>query len=193
MRMNGRLSYDVFETGAGWIGVVASAAGAVRSTMPAGSPDRCAIELGPDLDGAAHDPAAVAGFARALGDFVSGRSLDLSGVAIDFETAPAFSRRAWEACRTIPPGQTRTYAWLADRAGRAGAARAAGQAMARNRMPFLVPCHRVVASDGGLGGYGGGSRALEFKRWLLEREAGGEAGVGPPGWGRSRGVVGPAR
>ena len=184
MRDSGRLNYDVFETEAGWIGVVASAAGAVRSTMPMGSPDLCAVELGPALDVAAHDPVAVAPIARALGDFVYGRSLDLSGVAIDLADAPAFSRRAWEACRGIPPGETRTYAWLAARAGRAGAARAAGQAMARNRVPFLVPCHRVVASDGGLGGYGGGSRALEFKRWLLDRESGAaETGVGPVGWG----------
>ncbi len=184
--MDGRLSYDVFETGAGWIGVVVSDAGAVRSTMPLDSPDRCAAELGPALDGAAHDPGSVAGIAGSLREFVSGRSLDLSGVAIDLSGVPDFSRRAWEACRGIPPGQTRTYAWLAASAGRAGAARAAGQAMARNRMPFLVPCHRIVASDGGLGGYGGGSRALEFKRWLLDREAGGAVGLGPPGWMSAR-------
>ena len=170
--MSGPLRYDIFETDAGWIGALVSGVGTVRSTMPLPSPDRCAAELGPALDGAVHDQRALAGVAGALGDFVSGHTLDLSHLPIDLSDAPPFSRRAWEACRSIPPGQTRSYSWLASLAGRPGAARAAGQAMARNRMPFVVPCHRVVASDGGLGGYGGGNGALDLKRWLISRESG---------------------
>ena len=89
--------------------------------------------------------------------------LDLSGVT------PFFSA-AWNACRSIPPGETRSYAWLAAEAGSPLAMRAAGQAMARNRFSLIIPCHRVIASDGGLGGYGGGG--LGVKARLLQMELG---------------------
>lgn len=83
-----------------------------------------------------------------------------------------FQRRVWEALCRIPFGETRSYAQLAEALGRPGAARAVGQANRRNPLPILVPCHRVLAADGGLGGYlgewEGGGTAL--KRWLLEHE-----------------------
>ena len=90
---------------------------------------------------------------------------------IDVTDASPFHRAAWQACRTIPAGETRPYRWLASAAGRPNAPRAAGQAMARNRLPFLIPCHRVIASDGSLGGYGSGRTRLELKKRLLEMEA----------------------
>lgn len=65
-----------------------------------------------------------------------------------------FHRKCWEACRTIPRGETRTYAWLAAAAGSPKAIRAAGQAMRRNPLPIVVPCHRVVATTG-IGGFAG--------------------------------------
>jgi O-6-methylguanine DNA methyltransferase len=84
-----------------------------------------------------------------------------------------FQRACWRAACRIPPGETRTYAWLAARAGKAGAARAAAQAMRHNPWPLLIPCHRVVSATG-LGGYAGTSdpadRRIRLKRWLLERE-----------------------
>ena len=99
----------------------------------------------------------------------------------DFADVPlpegtAFQRACWAACRTIPRGQTRTYAWLAAAAGRPGAARAAGQAMRRNPMPVVVPCHRVVGSGAWIGGYSGSAAAegpsIQLKRWLLNSEQG---------------------
>ncbi len=79
-----------------------------------------------------------------------------------------FQLRVWEACARIPYGATVTYGELAAMAGRPGAARAVGGAMNRNPVPFVIPCHRVVASDGTLGGYGIGG--LPVKRWLLDLE-----------------------
>jgi methylated-DNA-[protein]-cysteine S-methyltransferase len=78
----------------------------------------------------------------------------------------AFQLEVWEQLRRIPFGTTITYGELARRVGRPGAARAVGQANGRNPLPIVVPCHRVVASDG-LGGYGGG---LAVKRALLAGE-----------------------
>ena len=77
-----------------------------------------------------------------------------------------FQRAIWEAVLSIPYGTTISYAELAHRAGRPGAARAVGQAVGSNPIPLLIPCHRVVGADG-LGGFGGG---LPMKRALLKQE-----------------------
>jgi len=78
-----------------------------------------------------------------------------------------FQRKVWQAAARIPFGSTVSYGELAKRIDRPGAARAVAAAMAANPLPILIPCHRVIAADGGLGGYGGG---LELKRWLLRHE-----------------------
>ena len=79
-----------------------------------------------------------------------------------------FRGRALRACRAIPRGQVITYAELARRAGSPGAARAAGSAMAANPLPVVIPCHRVVRCDGGLGDYSAGGTAA--KRRMLRAE-----------------------
>ncbi len=79
----------------------------------------------------------------------------------------AFQQQVWQALCEIPYGQTRSYQDIAAAVGRPGAMRAVGQANNRNRILILVPCHRVIQKDGGLGGFGCGTEA---KRWLLELE-----------------------
>ena len=79
-----------------------------------------------------------------------------------------FQRRVWDELRRIPFGETISYAELARRVGQPGAARAVGSANGRNPIGLIIPCHRVIAADGGLGGYGAG---LDRKRWLLRHEA----------------------
>jgi methylated-DNA-[protein]-cysteine S-methyltransferase len=78
-----------------------------------------------------------------------------------------FERAVWAALRTIPPGETRSYAAIAALLGDIGKARAVGAANARNPLAIIIPCHRVIGSDGGLTGYAGG---LERKEWLLRHE-----------------------
>jgi len=86
--------------------------------------------------------------------------LDLSG-------ATPFQRGVWQAARLIPYGETRSYAWVAGQIGKPKAARAVGQALGRNPLPLIVPCHRVLAADGGIGGFSGG---VEMKKYLLAHE-----------------------
>ena len=81
--------------------------------------------------------------------------------------ATAFQRRVWEALRRIPYGQTRSYAQVARAIGRPRATRAVARACATNPAALVIPCHRVVGADGGLGGYRWG---IERKQALLERE-----------------------
>lgn len=91
----------------------------------------------------------------------------LSSIDLDAASRTDLDRRIYEAVATIPAGSTRTYAEVARRVNRPGAARAVGAAMAANRFAPVIPCHRVVGSDGRLRGYAGG---LEMKRFLLEME-----------------------
>jgi methylated-DNA-[protein]-cysteine S-methyltransferase len=83
-----------------------------------------------------------------------------------------FDKKVYHAVLSIPIGQTRSYVWVARRIGSPGAARAVGNALNRNPLAPFVPCHRVVAADGRLGGY---SRGVVVKKRILEQER--EAGV----------------
>ena len=86
---------------------------------------------------------------------------------LDLARATRFQQDVWQITRTIPYGETRSYAWVAGQLGLPMAVRAVGQALARNPLPIIIPCHRVVGSHGGLGGFRGG---LEMKRHLLNLE-----------------------
>ena len=132
--------------------------------------DRLIARYWPDArvtDGAA--PAAVA---SALAAYFAGdtRALDTLPTAVG---GTDFQRRVWAALRRIPAGTTWSYADLAHQVGRPAAVRAVGQANGANPVSLVQPCHRVIASGGGLGGYAGG---LERKAWLLRHE-----GVNLPG------------
>ena len=81
--------------------------------------------------------------------------------------ATPFRRDVWRTLCRVPYGETRSYRWVAEQIGQAGAARAVGQANGANRFPLVIPCHRIIASDGSLGGYTGG---LDIKRSLLTHE-----------------------
>jgi methylated-DNA-[protein]-cysteine S-methyltransferase len=106
-----------------------------------------------------------ASYVRALRDAAAGRPFE--AVPIDLGGLPGFQRKVLSVLRDVPRGEVRTYGWLARRAGHPGAARAAGGAMARNPVPILIPCHRVVPASGGIGNFGLGAA---MKRALLRSE-----------------------
>lgn len=87
-----------------------------------------------------------------LGEYLAGERTFFS-VPVDLSAVPPFQRDVLERARAIPFGEVRSYAWIARRIGRPRAARAVGTALARNPVPLIVPCHRVLRSDGSRGGY----------------------------------------
>ncbi|MGO9872388.1 MAG: methylated-DNA--[protein]-cysteine S-methyltransferase [Acidimicrobiia bacterium] len=108
--------------------------------------------------------------ARQLDDWFAGTRHTFD-VAVDLAGVDGFRRNVLETlAREVGWGETVTYGELADLAGRPRAARAAGSAMRDNPLPFVIPCHRVVAAGGRIGGYGGGRNAIDLKRTLLARE-----------------------
>jgi methylated-DNA-[protein]-cysteine S-methyltransferase len=106
------------------------------------------------------------GVASALSAYFRGELDAITAVKVD-AGGTAFQQKVWAALRRIPTGATISYGRLAAEIGLPKAIRAVGAASARNPIPVVVPCHRVVAADGSLWGYGGG---LERKRWLLDHE-----------------------
>jgi methylated-DNA-[protein]-cysteine S-methyltransferase len=105
---------------------------------------------------------------RELDEYFSGSRRDFD-LPLDWRLTTGFSRRVLEATARIPYGATGTYKQMATEAGSAGASRAAGNALGSNPIPIIVPCHRILHADGGLGGYTGG---LDKKRLLLAVESG---------------------
>ena len=113
------------------------------------------------------DPARLDEERRELDDYFAGRRRAFE-LPIDWQLSNGFLLRARQGIAAIPYGETRTYTDLARGAGNERAVRAAGSACSRNPIPLVVPCHRVLRSDGSLGGYAGG---LAMKERLLEMES----------------------
>lgn len=167
-----RVKYHIWELPSGWIGLVSGGRGLRRAAL---KPTAAEVweDLGDDADAAVHDPDAFREVVDRLVRYSGGELSALDEIELDMEGAPPFFRAAWRACRRIPPGETRSYRWLAAEAGNPLALRAAGQAMARNRFSLIVPCHRVIASDGTLGGYGGGGLGVKAQLLRMEQECAG--------------------
>lgn len=161
------MHYAVFETAAGWVALLGSSDGLRRATLPQRSEDIAFRLLGDDVKGAAPAPERFKDLIDRYRSYFSGSRVDFPD-KLDFAVATPFQQAVWRATRLIPWGQSRSYKWVAGQAGSPGAARAAGQALARNPLPVIVPCHRVLERNGGPGGFSGG---LKMKRFLLRLEA----------------------
>lgn len=162
-----RVAYDGIETGIGRLWIAVSSRGLRRVALNEAEEEfRAALRRGSAIE-LIRDPDAVAPVRDQLVEYLAGRRREFD-VALDLEDLTPFQREVLLACAKIPYGQTASYAELARRVGRPRAARAVGSVMARNPMSLVIPCHRVVRSDGSLGGYGGG---LGLKQQLLEMES----------------------
>jgi methylated-DNA-[protein]-cysteine S-methyltransferase len=101
---------------------------------------------------------------------LAGEARDLTDVPLDFDdSVPDFHRRVYDVARTIGPGRTLSYGEIAARVGEPDAARAVGQALGKNPIPIIVPCHRVLAADGGTGGFSApGGTATKLRLLAIE-------------------------
>jgi len=165
-------NYTVFETEAGFCGIAWSANGITRFQLPDSSAERAAQNLlrrSPDAKPGT-PPAPVAAVIAAAQRYFAGESVDFSEVSLDLAGQDDFFRRVYGALRAVGYGQTTTYGTLAKELG-AGpeSARDVGQAMAKNPVPLIIPCHRVLAAGNKVGGFSapGGSNA-KLKMLALE-------------------------
>jgi methylated-DNA-[protein]-cysteine S-methyltransferase len=168
------MNYTYFDSQFGWVGVAKSDRGIARVTF--GAPTDAAItdrllngsHRKRGLHSLAHNPLdpELLRAEELLGKYFDGVPVYFD-IELDLGAGTPFQRCVWETALRIPYGQVQSYGWIAREIGNPNAMRAVGGAMAANPLAIIVPCHRVVRSDGGLGGYGGG---LHWKQKLLAME-----------------------
>ena len=160
-------SYHIFQTEMGWAGIAGSDGKISDLELPKPTREEAESALNEGIEGtlveSEHD---FSGQAEGIAAYFGGKRVQFD-CEVDVSHAGSFDRRVWAAAREIPYGELETYAGLAARIGCPRGARAVGQALGRNRIPMIIPCHRILRSDGTLGGFGCG---LEWKRKLLGLE-----------------------
>jgi O-6-methylguanine DNA methyltransferase len=160
------MNLAIFETRIGWIGVAFSERGLARLQLPRATRAQTLAQLQRNFPQAILVDAAPIEIARELREYAEGKRRQFT-LPLDWSRVKPFQREVLRATDSIRFGETRTYAWIAQQIGKPRAARAVGRALATNPLPIVLPCHRVLGSDGGLHGYGGG---LPLKHKLLELE-----------------------
>lgn len=167
----------VFETPLGFFAIAWSAAGLTRLVLPgpdaASAARRLAGRLGeaPKPVAEAALPAGIATLVAAIRRYAAGETVDFSGFAVDLEDADDFRRAVYAAARNLAHGEAVTYGELASRAGFPGMARETGTALGRNPVPLVIPCHRIVAAGGRLGGFSAPGGSATKARLLAHERA----------------------
>jgi len=165
------MTYACFKTKLGWVGLAETEFGLRRLTLPCETEEQAVQTI---ADGGIRDDSAFVLAQELLTRYFAGEQVDFP-LKLDLSDYTDFQVKVWELTRTIPYGECRTYAWVAKQIGVKRAARAVGNALGANPIPVIIPCHRVIRSDGGLGGFSAG---LEWKIRLLEIEN--AQGFSPP-------------
>ncbi|MBK8914271.1 MAG: methylated-DNA--[protein]-cysteine S-methyltransferase [Phycisphaerales bacterium] len=162
------MAFRVVETAAGPVGFACSTRGLRRVVLPGKSEQQVRRELKRLAPDAREDVRLNPDFAKRLVRYFRGEPVTFDDPT-DYGDAGPFETAAWDACRGIGYGETSTYQLLAREVRKPRAARAIGAAMGRNPLPIVIPCHRVLRSDGSLGGYSG-REGVSFKQRLLTME-----------------------
>jgi methylated-DNA-[protein]-cysteine S-methyltransferase len=170
--------YCVFDTAIGPCGVAWSEHGLRRLQLP--ESDRAATERRLSASAASATGAAPAEIDQLIADirdYMTGHSVDFAAVAIDLTDVEPFEAKVYAAARAVAWGQTVSYGELARRTGSPGAARAVGRALARNPVPVVVPCHRILAKGHRIGGFSAPGGTFTKERLLALEGVRVEAGT----------------
>jgi methylated-DNA-[protein]-cysteine S-methyltransferase len=147
--------FALFDTAIGACGIAWGERGLVGVQLPEASEVRTLARMRRRFPATpeAPPPPSVRRAIEGIVQLLQGAVIDLAAVALDMAGVPSFDRRVYEVARTIPPGATLSYGDIAARLGAPGEARAVGQALGQNPFPLVVPCHRVLAAGGKIGGF----------------------------------------
>ncbi len=163
------MQYRIIDTSFGYIGIATTEKGISAITLPCDTEDEAAISLGEKSGNGNSDSGLLPDLVERIIKYFHGEKVAFPD-ELDLTSASEFQRKVWQATRLIPYGETRSYLWVATQAGNPRASRAAGRALGRNPLPIIIPCHRVIAGNGGMGGFTGG---IEMKMRLLALESSG--------------------
>jgi methylated-DNA-[protein]-cysteine S-methyltransferase len=164
-----KVRYRILETTFGPAAVAGGRAGVASVLLPGGSRPGLVREILRRHPGAVEDARCHAAASRALAGYFRTGRLAAAAVRLDLSGVGGLRADVYAALRQVPAGETVTYAELACRIGRPGACRSVGTALSRNPLPVFVPCHRVLRTDGGLGGFTA-EGGVERKRAMLRLE-----------------------
>jgi methylated-DNA-[protein]-cysteine S-methyltransferase len=163
--------FALFDTSIGRCGVAWGDGGIVGLQLPEGTVPETRARLAARFPTArkATPPGEVKAAIDAIVSLLHGEPRDLCDVRLDFAGLPPFDRRVYELARAVRPGFTVSYGELAEQLGMPGSARAVGQALGRNPFPIVVPCHRVLAAHGRIGGFSGaGGTSTKLRMLTIE-------------------------
>jgi methylated-DNA-[protein]-cysteine S-methyltransferase len=172
--------FAIFETPIGVCGIAWSPRGITGLQLPEATAQGTRSRMRRRWAGAAETPPppdVQRAIDRVLA-LLKGEAIDLGDIPVDLEVAPEFHRKVYEVARAIPPGQTMTYGDIAKRLGVPHESREVGQALGRNPVAIIVPCHRVLGADGKMGGFSANG-GVATKRRILEIEGAAAVGAGP--------------
>ena len=162
--------YTIFDTKWGSFGLAATQSALLRTQLPAASPEKVKTALLKNLPNPQYDKNLLKNLQQQLIAYFDGSTINFSlRFPLALDGFSPFAVSVLTACRDVRFGQTITYARLAKKAGRPAAARAVGRIMAKNPFPLIVPCHRVIRTDGALGGFSAPG-GIALKRKLLSHE-----------------------
>ena len=182
-------NFALFDTAIGRCGIAWGGGGIVGVQLPEAREQGTRARVLARFPGAreGQPPADVKRAQRGIVALLRGEASELSDVALDMDGVPPFHRRVYQVARTIPPGTTLSYGEIAARLGAPGSARAVGQALGRNPFAIVVPCHRVLAASGKVGGFSANG-GITTKLRLLSLE--GAQASGQPGLFDADGALG---
>jgi methylated-DNA-[protein]-cysteine S-methyltransferase len=164
-------AYAVFLTAIGRCALVWRGGLVIGAALPEADEGLLRARLARRFGGPAEEappPFAAAAIAL-IGRLLAGERLDLAEIELDLTDSSAFERAVYGAARAIPCGETRTYGELANAIGQPGAAQAVGLALGRNPVPIVIPCHRILAASGKIGGFSApGGIATKFRMLQIE-------------------------
>ena len=172
--------FAIFETPIGACGIAWGPRGITGLQLPESTAQGTRTRLRRRWIGAT-ETTPPAGVQRAIDRvlaLLAGEAVDLGDIPLDLEAAPDFHRKVYEVARTIPPGHTMTYGEIAKKLGAPHESREVGQALGRNPVAIIVPCHRVLGADGKMGGFSANG-GVATKRRILEIEGARAVGAGP--------------
>ena len=162
--------YTIFKTKIGWIGLEKSNCGISLITFPQKNITQCEALVCANNSHANKSDSDFSHIINQIHLYTSGKNVEFNSIKLDYRGYTEFSKKTLEACRNVPYGETRSYKWLADKAGSEFAYRSVGQIMAKNKFPIIVPCHRIIGSTGKLTGFRGKKHDLNMKTRFLNLE-----------------------
>ena len=164
------MKYVVFQTKWGCFGLAGTEKGICRTILPLKKEETVQSLLLKEFPDAQLDKNLFKSLQKEIIAYFQGKNIDFStDIPIFLNGSGEFTHRILNTCRTITYGQTTTYADLAQKAKRPGAARAVGNVMAKNPIPLIIPCHRIIRTDGNMGGFSAPG-GINLKKRLLQHE-----------------------